>query len=146
MQVNISAAFAKADRPRNGLAAIAEKLVNDDLQHAEYYGVVRIKPNFYQVSAEDGTRTPTVKLPQIEVALDEADIETVREILSRRLKDRTGLEDDVEPDALFDVTSDGRVVPEASGAELLAEHRERRESEQAAEVPAATFQAGGGDE
>ncbi|MDG4784393.1 hypothetical protein O7626_00335 [Micromonospora sp. WMMD1102] len=123
MSVNISAAFAKADRPRNGLVAIADKLVNEDLQQAEYWGVVRIKPNFFQVSAETGERTPTVKLPHIEVVLDNADIEAVRAILARRYKDRTGLED-TEPDALFDVTEDGRVVPEAGAEELLAERAE----------------------
>jgi len=131
--VNISATFSKKDRPRNGLDAIAAKLVDDDLQQAEYWGVVRVRPNFYKVSAEDGERTATVEIAHIEVALDEADIEATRSLLQRRYKDRTGI-DDAPPADLFSVLpGDGQADPaaesgttEAGADELMARRAERK--------------------
>lgn len=131
--VNISAAWSKENRPRNGLVQIEEKLVDDDLLDASYWGVVRIEPNFYKVSSEDHTRTPTVRIAHIEVVQDEADVEAVRALLQRRFKDRTGI-DDEPPASLFDVLpgesggeQDGeRQVPEPSAEEILAERDERK--------------------
>ncbi|PZF98526.1 hypothetical protein [Micromonospora deserti] len=150
MTVNISAKFSKENKPRNGLVQIESKLVDDDLLHAEYWGLVRVKPNFYKVDGEDGSRTPTVEIAHIEVVTDEADVEVVRTLLQRRYKDRTGI-DDQEPADLFSVLPSGegdgdgageRRVPEASAEELVAEHREAQAAKAAA--PAAEF-SGGGD-
>lgn len=138
MAVNISAAFSKEDRPRNGLERIAAKLVDDDLLEAEYWVVGKIRPNFYKVSSEDGSRTPTIKFGGIEVAVEPADEKVVREIYQRLHQDRTGI-DDTPPADLFSVLPDGeRQVPEASAEEILAEHEERKAA-RAAEVPAAEF-------
>ncbi|MET7949246.1 hypothetical protein [Micromonospora sp. NPDC005324] len=141
MTVNISSAWTKENRPRNGLSEIEGKLVNDQLLDASYWAVVRVEPNFYKVSSEDGSRTPTAKIAHIEVAVDEDDIEAVRSLLQRRYKDRTGI-DDQEPATLFDVAPGGeqdgdqdgeRQVPEASADEILAERAERKAAEAEAE-------------
>jgi hypothetical protein len=127
MSVNISATFKKDERPRNGLEAIAGKLVDDDLQHEEYVIVAIIRPKFFKVVAEDGERTPTIRLDHVEVMVDEAAAKTARELLKDRYKDRTG-KDDTPPPDLF--SSGGvRVVPPPSAEEIAAEARERREAE-----------------
>ena len=131
--VNISAAWSKENRPRNGLVQIEEKLVDDDLLDASYWGVVRIEPNFYKVSSGDHTRTPTVRIAHIEVVQADEDVEAVRALLRRRYKDRTGI-DDEPPASLFDVLPGGepkdgggeREVPEASAEEIMAERDERK--------------------
>ncbi|MBM0275127.1 hypothetical protein [Micromonospora tarensis] len=151
MTVNISSAWTKENRPRNGLVEIEGKLVNDQLLDASYWAVVRVEPNFYKVSSEDGSRTPTAKIAHIEVAVDEADVEAVRSLLQRRYKDRTGL-DDTPPEDLFSVLPTGgdedgeREVPEASGEELLAEHRERKAAEERSGAVAPPAFSGGGDD
>jgi len=145
--VNISSAWSKENRPRNGLVQIEDKLVDDALLEAQYWGLVRIEPNFYKVSSEDGSRTPTIRIAHIEVVEDEADIEVVRALLQRRFKDRTGI-DDQPPADLFSVLpeaaeGDGeRQVPEASAEELMAEHREARAAKAA---PVGPEFSGGGD-
>ncbi|MGW5556889.1 hypothetical protein ACWER9_06655 [Micromonospora sp. NPDC003944] len=147
MTTNISSAWTKESRPRNGLVAIEDKLVNDNLLDAAYWAVCRVEPNFYKVSSEDGSKTPTAKIAHIEVVEDEADVEVVRSLLQRRFKDRTGI-DDAPPATLFDAGMGGgedgaREVPEASGEELLAEHRERKAAEQAGGVATPAFSDGG---
>ena len=142
--VNISAAWSKENRPRNGLVQIEESLVDDDLLDASYWGVVRIEPNFYKVSSEDHTRTPTVRIAHIEVVQAAEDVEAVRGLLQRRYKDRTGI-DDEPPASLFDVLDgDGqREVPEAGADEILAERAERLADEaEAARVAAPEFSGG----
>ncbi|MCX5066938.1 hypothetical protein OOJ91_13885 [Micromonospora lupini] len=151
--VNISSAWSKENRPRNGLVQIEDKLVDDELLDASYWGLVRIEPNFYKVDGEDGSRTPTVRIAHIEVVTDEDDVEAVRSLLQRRFKDRTGI-DDAPPADLFSVLpgdgaqdADGeRQVPEADGDEIMAERRERKEAEaaeQAGRVAPPAFSGGG---
>jgi hypothetical protein len=149
--VNISSAWSKENRPRNGLVQIEDKLVDDALLEAQYWGLVRIEPNFYKVSSEDGSRTPTIRIAHIEVVEDEQDIEVVRSLLQRRFKDRTGI-DDTPPADLFSVLGDGqgddgeRQVPEASADEILAERAERKaaeaEREREQQVPSLAFLPG----
>lgn len=140
MAVNISATFTKDEKPRNGLVQIEDKLVNDDLLHAQYVVVATIRPKRVATDAEDGTKTPTIRFDHIEVLVDDADVAAVRALLARRLKDRTGL-DDTPPATLFDVAGgdgdegqDGEQdgAPEPSGDELMA----RRDERKAAGLPA----------
>lgn len=130
MAVNISATFTKDEKPRNGLVQIEDKLVDDDLLHAQYVVVATIRPKRVATDAEDGTKTPTIRFDHIEVLVDDADVEVARALLKRRLKDRTGL-DDTPPASLFDVLDEGqgdgeRQVPEPSADEILAEREERK--------------------
>ncbi|MEU6387691.1 hypothetical protein ABZ847_29510 [Streptomyces bauhiniae] len=146
MAVNISATFTKDEKPRNGLVQIEDKLVNDDLLHAQYVVVATIRPKRVATDAEDGTKTPTIRFDHIEVLVDDPDVEVVRALLARRLKDRTGL-DDRPPADLFSLLGDGEQdddqdgeqdgVPEPDADELMARRAER----QAAGLPA--FSDGG---
>lgn len=133
MTVNISATFTKEERPRNGLDAIADKLVDEQLQHAQYVVVATVSPKFVKLVAEDGTKTPTIRFDAIEVLEEQSAIDAARQLLVERYQERTG--HDPQLPLSFGVDGpdgDGeREVPEASGEELLAERREAREAEQA---------------
>ncbi|MGW3608972.1 hypothetical protein ACWD6N_03635 [Micromonospora sp. NPDC005163] len=150
MAVNISATFKKDEKPRNGLAAIAEQLVDEDLLHAQYVVVATIRPKRVAMDAEDGVKTPTIRFDHIEVLTDVADVELAKGLLARRLKDRTGIED-TEPASLFDVVpgdedNGERQVPEAGADEIMAERAERKaaeaEAEQANRVAPPAFSGG----
>lgn len=117
MPVNISATFSKEQRPRNGLEAIAHKLVDEDLLHAQYVVVATVQPKRVATDAEDGTKTPTIRFDHIEVVTDDADVQLVRDLLRRRLKDRTGLEDSEPPASLFDVLPGGEPEDEDGDGE-----------------------------
>lgn len=124
MSVNISGTFSKSERPRNGLVAIEDQLVDEQLLGAQYLVVATVSPKFFKTSAEDGTRVPTVKVDHIEVLTGDL-AETAKAMLAERYKDRTGLDDGEQPD-LFGEFDGEREVPEASAEELLAERAEAK--------------------
>ena len=123
MSVNISAKFTKESRPYDGLEVIAADLVDDDKLHETHLVVARISPKFYKANAEDGTRTPTIRIDHVEVVTDER-AEQVRQLLAVRFRERTGREVDEDPPSPFDDE-----VPEPSAEEILAERAERRAAE-----------------
>lgn len=126
--VNISATFKRDERPKNGLEAIADRLADEDLMHAEYLVVATVRPKFAKIDAEDGSRTPTVKFDHIEVMTD-ARAEQARALLDDAYRERTGRDPQMELD--FGVDGEGEHDPgEPSGEEILAERAERQAAEQ----------------
>lgn len=124
--VNISATFSKDEKPLNGLEAITDKLVDEQLQGAQYVVVATVRPKFFKANAEDGTRTPTVRFDHIEVLEDPAAIDQARKLLAERHQHRTGHEPQLPMDFGVEGPDGEREVPEAGAEELLAEHREAR--------------------
>nr|MDT0658059.1 hypothetical protein [Micromonospora sp. DSM 115978] len=129
MTVKIAAKLTRERSSFNGLDRLQEELV--DQPHGTRYAVVAYEVLRTTVEIEEGITVPTVQITHIEPVRD-ATADTVKEILAGAYKDRTGKALDEEPASLFDVVpgdGDERVVPEPSGEELLAEHRERKAAE-----------------
>lgn len=123
--VNISGTFRKDERPYNGLEKIADALTNKGKLHESYVVVGIVTPKFVKTNAEDGTDTPTVRFDRIEPLEGEA-ADAARALLDAAYQERTGR----DPQMALDFGVDGeREVPEPSGEELLAEHREARATE-----------------
>ena len=94
--VNLSGTFKKDARPFNGLTAVVDDLLDETKQRKTYLVVAEVRSHGYQFTAEDGVKTPTVKLDSIEVVLDDADAKVVRELLERLYNARTGGEKPAE--------------------------------------------------
>jgi hypothetical protein len=123
VSVKIKASFKRDDKHFDGLSAIEAKLVDEDLMHERYLVVAIVQPHRIDVLAEDGVKSATVKFTHIEVVEGDVAAE-VKERLMAAYRDRTGRDDEPQP-TLFD--GDGeRQVPEADGAEIVAELDERR--------------------
>lgn len=138
MAVKIAAQLTGNRKEFNGLNRIESELIEQ--RHGTRYAVVAYEVRRVSDEIDEGVEIPTIRISHIE-PVDGVQADRVRELLGERYKDRTGKSLEGDP-ALFDVTDGPREVPEASGEELLAEHREARAAEQAGQVPAATFQDG----
>jgi hypothetical protein len=125
--VKIKASFKSDEKAYDGLGAIEHKLVDEDLMHERYLVVAYVRPHRIDVLAEDGVKSATVKLDHIE-PLDGDAAAAAKELLMTAYRNRTGREDAPQA-SLFDGPDGERVVPEADGEELLAEHRERQAAE-----------------
>lgn len=102
--VNISGTFSKDQRPFNGLEAIVDDLLDETKQRDSYIVIAEIRPHAYKFRADDGVKTPTVRVDHIEVVAEAADIKTMRELLERIYAARTG---DSKPASMFDDYGDG---------------------------------------
>lgn len=140
--VNLSGTWTKDERPNNGLEEIAQDLIAHQLRRHVVIGIVTFAGSTRPGPGEP--ESPRVKFLAIEPLFDDA-AEQGRQMLDQARKLRNlGL----LAESLFDVPAEGPApaadvprpgdgqptipgsdpVPEASGAELLAEHREAREA------------------
>jgi len=88
--VNVSGTFKKDQRPFCGLEAIADDLLDETQQRRTHFVVAEVRSHGYKFTAEDGIKTPTVKFDHIEVVLDDADMKTVKDLLTKIYAGRTG--------------------------------------------------------
>ncbi|TDC35675.1 hypothetical protein E1211_15325 [Micromonospora sp. 15K316] len=135
MTVKISAQLTRERKEFNGLDRIERELV--DQPRGVRYAVVAFEVKRVSDEIDEGVEIPTIRLSHIE-PVDGVQADRVRDMLAERYQDRTGKTLEGDP-TLFDVVDGEREVPEPSGAELLAEHREARE---ASPAPAAEFSGG----
>lgn len=138
MAVKISAQLTRERREYNGLERIAEQVIAQP--RGTWYAVVALTVKRVSEEIDEGIEIPTFQLAHIE-PVDGVQADRVREMLGERYTDRTGKSMEADP-GLFDVVDGEARVPEPSGDELLAEHREARAARSGA--PAAEF-SGGGD-
>lgn len=145
--VTIRGTFKKDSRPSNGLETIAGELIAD--KHGQHYVVGVVKWAGGNLN-EEGELVPAAKFLAIE-PLTGAAVETAKRILddARKARGLPRAEEEFarpadptlfdydgvgggEPTAIGEVrlTGDGpRVVPEASAAEVMAEHAEAKAAE-----------------
>lgn len=123
MAVKISAQLTGERKEMNGLNRIEAELLAQ--RHGTRYAVIAFEVRRVSDEIDEGVEIPTIRIAHIEpVSGPEAD--QVREMLASAYRDRTGKSLEGDP-TLFDVTDDGpREVPEADGAEILAERAERK--------------------
>lgn len=113
--VNISGTFKKDSRPSNGLEAIADALVKDELARHVVVGIVEL----HKVTKEPGEAArPTVRFVAIEPIEGDAE-DLVRDLLN---KARTARGLNVVPEGLFDMPAD---VREAQPGDDDGPHTER---------------------
>lgn len=114
--VNISGTFKKDTRPSNGLEAIAEELIKDELRRHVVVGVVEL----HMVKKAPGEAPiPTVRFVAIEPLDGDAE-DQGRQMLNQARNSR-GLS--LVPESLFDMPAD--VVREPEGADDDGPHTER---------------------
>jgi hypothetical protein len=108
--VNISGTFKKDSRPDNGLEAIAEDLINNELQRHVVVGVVEL----HMVKKAPGEEPiPTVRFVAIEPLEGDAS-DQGRQMLNQARNARGRA---VVPDGLFDMPTDDDTPPAAAAAD-----------------------------
>lgn len=108
--VNISGTFKKDTRPNNGLEAIAEELVRDELARHVVIGIVEL----HKVVKEPGEAPrPTVHFVAIEPLRGDAEGQG-RQMLNQARNAR-GLS--IVPEGLFDMPDEDDQAPAAAGDE-----------------------------
>lgn len=106
--VNISGTFKKDTRPDNGLEAIAEQLVKDELAHHVVIGIVEL----HKVVKEPGEAPrPTVRFVAIEPLEGDA-ADQGRQMLNQA---RTGRGRQVVPEDLFNMPRDDSEASATAG-------------------------------
>lgn len=108
--VNISGTFKKDTRPNNGLEAIAEELVRDELTRHVIVGLIEL----HRVVKDPGEAPrPTVRFVAIEPLREEDAAEQGRQMLNQARNAR-GLS--LVPEDLFDMPADDEPTTPAAGA------------------------------
>lgn len=120
-QVKIAAQFTQDRKPYNGLSEDKHVAALIEEPQERRYALVAYDVRRITEEIEDGTEIPTVNFVQIE-PVDGELAGRVKADMERLYQARTGRDDEPQP-SLFD--GDGeRVVPDASGEEILAERAE----------------------
>lgn len=109
--VNVQSAFKKDERENNGLESIGKELIENPMTRHVIVAVVETTRIVTDIAA-GGTRTPTVRLVQVE-PLDGSDAEQGRAMLDAAFRKRTGREDNPAASLFDPVPADASTMADA---------------------------------
>lgn len=140
MTVKVSAKLTREEQDRNGLDRLRAELV--DQPHGRRYAVIAFEVLRVTKEVADGEEIPTVRLVHIEPLAD-SQADAAKVLLEEAYAERTGKNPQQEFDFGVPGPDGERVVPPASGEEILAEREERLNAEAARVADEAEAARGG---